>query len=116
MILAVIVLFSLAIGFGAFLMFIGIRYKRGSMALGLSHAGIAVFALVLLIVQIFREATIHKLYNNAVILFIMAILGGLVLLALRKGTEPPVMFVVILHAVMALAAFALLIVGYAHSS
>jgi hypothetical protein len=95
-------------------MYMGIRYKRGSKALGLTHAGIAMLALVLLIVQIFREDTIHMLYNNAAILFVMALVGGLVLLALRRGTEPPPMVVVVLHAVMALAALALLVVGYLH--
>lgn len=114
MILTVILLFGLAVGFGVFIMFMGIRYKRGSMALGLTHAGIALVALGLLIVEIFREATTHMLYNNAAILFVMALVGGLVLLALRKGTEPPAMFVVVLHAAMALVALALLVVGYLH--
>ncbi|MGD8927214.1 MAG: hypothetical protein PVG20_10200 [Thioalkalispiraceae bacterium] len=114
MILFVILLFGLAVGFGVFLMFMGIRYKRGSKALGLTHAAIGMLALVMLIVQIFREATIHMLYNNAAILFFMALAGGLVLLALRKGTEPPPMVVVVIHAVMALVALALLVVGYLH--
>ena len=115
MILTVILLFGLAVGFGIFLMYMGIRYKRGSMALGLSHAGIGILALVMLIVQIFREATTHMLYNNAAILFFMAMAGGVVLLALRKGTEPPSMIVVVIHALMALVALALLVVGYLHS-
>lgn len=114
MIFSVILLFGMAVGLGAFLIFMGFRYKRGSRALGLTHAGIAMAALIMLIVHIFRDATIHKLYNSAAILFVMAMAGGLVLLVLRKGTEPPVMFVVFIHAVMALLALTLLTVGYLH--
>ena len=114
MILYIILLFGLAVAFGVFLTVMGVRYQRGSMALGLTHAGIAVVALGLLTVQIFREATIHMFYNDAAILFVMAMAGGLVLLALRKGKEPPPMVVVGVHAVMALVALLLLIVGYTH--
>ena len=114
MIFSVILLFGLAVGFGVILVFIGLRYRRGSMALGLTHAGIALLALCLLIVQIFREATTHMLYNDAAIFFVMAMVGGLLLLALHKGTEPPPMFVVVIHAVMAIVALTLLVIGYLH--
>ena len=115
MILFVILLFGLAVAFGIFLTYMGVRYQRGSMALGLTHAGIAVVALGMLTVQIFREATIHMLYNDAAIVFVLVMAGGLVLLALRNGKEPPPMVVVGLHAVMALVAYVLLVAGYVQS-
>lgn len=114
MILAAILLFCLAAIFGMSLVVMGVRYKRGSLALGLSHAGIAVLALSLLAVQIFREP-IHMLYDDAAMLFVLVLAGGVVLLALREGRKPPPMVVVGIHAAMALAAIIVLVVGYVHS-
>lgn len=114
MIFYAILLFALAVGLGAYMVFMGIRYKRGSKVLGLTHSGFAMVALIMLIVHIFRDATINKLYNSAAILFVMAMAGGLVLLVTRKGSEPPLMVVVFIHAVMALLALTLLVVGYLH--
>jgi hypothetical protein len=112
MIFYAIVLFSLAVVFGLSLIFIGVRYRRGSLALGLGHAGIAITGLVVLVVAIFREPAHHLLYNNAALLFVLALAGGLVLLALREGRKPPSMIVVGIHAVMALFALYLLVRGY----
>jgi hypothetical protein len=114
MILVVILLFSLAATIGLIMVFIGIRYRRGSLVLGLGHAGIASLALTLLVVQIFRERVHHLLYNDAALLFILTLLGGLVLLALRESRKPPPMIVVGLHAAMALFALLLLVAGYLH--
>ena len=61
---------------------------------------------------------VNMLYNNAALLFVLALFGGLVLLALRmterEHRTPPPMFVVSLHAVMAMTALLLLVVGYTH--
>ena len=113
-ILSTVLLFGLAAFFGLFLTVMGVRYHRGSMALGLTHAGIASLALALLTVQIFRDSVNHMLYNDATILFIVTLLAGLVMLALRMGKEPPPMVVVGIHAVIALLALLLLVLGYAH--
>jgi|GEM_PF-1316161 len=113
-ILSTILLFGLAAFFGLFLTVMGVRYHRGSMALGLTHAGIAALALSMLTVQIFRDSINHMLYNDASILFIVTLLGGLVMLALRMGKEPPPKVVVGIHAVIALLALLLLVLGYAH--
>lgn len=112
MISAVILLFSLAIMLGLYLIYIGVRQHRGSPVLALTHASIASLALVLLIVEIFQDTVTHKLYNIAAFVFAMALVGGIVLLALREGRKPPAMFLVMLHAAMALPAFFLLIMGY----
>lgn len=113
MILYSILLFAVAIAFGLSLVVLGIRYQRGSLALGLTHAGIGLLALVLLLVGISREPT-RMLYNNAALLFILALAGGLLLLAVRKGRKPPPMFVVSIHGVVATLALLLLVVGYTH--
>lgn len=117
MILAVIVLFCLAAGLGLWLVVLGVRYRRGSRALAAGHAAVALLGLVLLGTHIF-SSPVHMLYNNAALLFILALFGGLVLLALRMGSRehrsPPPMLGVSLHAVVALSALLLLVWGYTH--
>lgn len=112
MIFYAILLFSLAMLVGLLIIFMGVVYQRGSLALGLGHAIIAITALVLLVVAIFQESVHHMLYNNSALLFVLALAGGLVLLALREGRKPPPMVVVGIHAAMAIFALYLLIRGY----
>lgn len=115
MILAAIVLFGLAVALGLWLVVLGVRYRRGSRALAAAHAGIALLGLILLGMHIF-SSPVHILYNNAALLFVLALFGGLVLLALRMGNRedrsPPPMMGVGLHAAMALPALVLLVWGY----
>lgn len=117
MILAAIVLFCLAVMLGLWLVVLGVRHRRGSRALAAAHAGIALLGLVLLGRHIFG-APVHMLYNDAALLFVLALAGGLVLLALRLGNRdhrsPPPMMGVSLHAAMALSALLLLVLGYTH--
>lgn len=112
MISIVILLFSLVVLIGGYLVYIGVRQHRGSPALAYTHASIASLALVLLIVDIFNTTVTYKLYNIAAFLFVLALIGGVVLLALREGRKPPAMFLVMLHASMGLLALYLLIQGY----
>ena len=115
MILAAIVLFCLASVLGLWLVILGMRYRRGSLVLAAGHAGVALLGLGLLGNQIFA-GPVHKLYNVAALLFVLALFGGLILLVLRISTReyrtPPPMFVVSLHAVMAMIALLLLLLGY----
>ena len=115
MILASIVLFCLAMTLGLFLVVLGARYRRSSLALAIAHACVALFAMALLGQQILYDST-HKSYNLAMFLFVLALFGGLVLFALRMGQReyrtPPPVFIVGLHAIMAIIALLLLAVGY----
>lgn len=117
MILTVIILFCVAMTFGLGLVVLGVRYRRGSLALAAGHAGVAVLALGLLWRQIFIDHG-HILYNDAALLFVLALFGGLVLLVLRisnrEHRSPPPMIGVSLHAVMAVIALLLLVLGYTH--
>jgi len=117
MMLVTIVLFCLAVLLGLWLVVLGLRYRRGSLVLALGHAGVALLGLGFLLKQVFGGGPIHILYNNAALLFVLALLGGLVLLAVRMSKRehrtPPPMFVVGLHAVMAMFALLLLVLGYA---
>lgn len=112
MILAVILLFATAISLGFYMIYIGVRHHRGSPPVAYTHASVATLGLVLLTVFIFTESATYKLYNFAAVLLVMALIGGVVLLALRDGEKPPEMFLVMLHAVMALLAIALLVMGF----
>jgi peptidoglycan/LPS O-acetylase OafA/YrhL len=115
MILASIVLFCLAVALGLFLVVLGMRYRRSSLVLAMGHASVALLGMGLLGQKVLDDST-HKLYNLASFLFVLALFGGLVLLALRMSQReyrtPPPMFVVSLHAIMAIIAFLLLVVGY----
>jgi hypothetical protein len=117
-ILAAIVLFGLAALLGLWLVVLGVRYRRGSRALAAGHAGVALLGLILFGSHIF-SSPVHMLYNDAALLFVLALFGGLVLLALRTGNHahrsPPPMVGVSLHAAMAITALLLLVWGYAHS-
>ncbi|MEQ1592555.1 MAG: hypothetical protein ABL892_09230 [Thiobacillaceae bacterium] len=117
MILAAIILFGLAVMLGLWLVVLGVRYRRGSRALAAGHAGVALLGLGLLGKHIF-DAPVHLLYNDAAMLFVLTLSGGLVFLALRisnrEHRSPPPMIGVSLHAVMAITAFLLLVMGYTH--
>ncbi len=117
MILAATVLFSLAAALGLSPVVLGVRYQRSSLTLGAPHASAAALGLVLLGWQLFN-GPVHMLYDDAALLFVFALLGGLVLLVLRvqeRGQRrPPPMVVVSLHAAMAVLRLLLLLAGYRH--
>lgn len=100
---------------GLILVLLGMRYKRSSLALAMGHASLALLGLGLLGQQVLDDST-HKLYNLPTFLFVLALFGGLILLALRMSLReyrtPAPMFVVILHAIMAIITLLLLMVGY----
>lgn len=112
MLLISIVLFIIAVLLGSYVVYLGIRHQRGSKVLGLAHGGVATLALIVLIAQLLHDPVIHKLYNGAAILFVMALTGGIVLLGLRDGNKPPPMIVVAIHAVFAGIGLWLLLLGY----
>jgi len=115
MILPAILLFILATVMGLSLVVMGVRYHRGSLALGLAHASVALLAFILLGVQIFR-GPVNMLYNSAALLFGLALSGGVVLLALHEGNKPPPMVIVTIHAVIALGGLLLLVLGYSKTT
>jgi len=115
MILSAILLFGLATALGLSIVVIGIRYHRSSLALGLSHASVALLALGFLFVQIFR-GPVNKFNNAAALLLVLALCGGGLLLLLREGRKPPPMVIVSIHAMMAITGLLLLVLGYLHQN
>lgn len=111
MILAAILFFGFATVLGLSIVVIGVRYHRGSLALGLSHASAALLALGFLFIRIYQGPN-NKFYNGAALLLVLALCGGGLLLALREGKKPPPMPVVAIHAIIALVGILLLVLGY----
>ena len=111
MILSSILLFSLAASLGLYLVVLGARYHRSSLKIGLSHASIGLLALALLFLQIMNGA-INKYNNVAALLMILAVIGGIMLFALREKNKPPPMVLVGIHAVMALVGLLVLFLGF----
>jgi hypothetical protein len=103
------------VALGLFLVVLGVRYRRGSRILAAVHAGVALLGLSLLGMRVF-SGPVNFLYNSAALLFVLALAGGLVLLAVRLSNHehhsPPSMFGVSLHAAMGLLALLLLVLGY----
>lgn len=118
MILAAIILFCLAMALGLYLVVLGVRHRRGSRALAAVHALVALLGLSLLGMHVF-SGRINFWYNSAALLFVLALIGGLLMLALRSGDQdkksPPSMVGVSLHAVMGVSALVLLVLGYARA-
>ncbi len=99
---------------GLALAVIGLRQRRGSLPLALTHLLFALLGLGLLIAHVTSAPTV-RLFNLAALLLVLALLGGLVLLMLRavrrEYRTPPPMFVVVMHAALGMAALLLLLVG-----
>lgn len=113
MLSAAISSFVLAVVLGLTLTVLGLRYRRGSLPLAAAHVVAALAGLALLLQHIANSPT-QRAQNLAAFLFVLALLGGLVLLGLRLSKleyrTPPPMIVVVLHAVLAVFALLLLLV------
>ncbi|HYW02588.1 MAG TPA: hypothetical protein VFA86_01485 [Gammaproteobacteria bacterium] len=100
-------LFALAILAGLGMAFRVLRSRGVSPWAGLGHGMLASCAAGILLGRVL-EGPPSKPLNMAVLLFGLALLGGLVLLLLRARRDPHPAVFVILHGSMALLAFAVL--------
>jgi membrane protease YdiL (CAAX protease family) len=106
-----LVLFAIAALGGVVLASIRLRGTNPPLALALIHGALAAAALVGLIVVVIHAGASASLPRIALLLFVVAALGGFVLFAshLRKKNIPvPLMLV---HAVVAVGGFVTLLVG-----
>jgi peptidoglycan/LPS O-acetylase OafA/YrhL len=111
MILSAILLFTLAAAIGLYLIILGVRYHRNSRPLALSHAGIAILALGLLITEIINGPS-NKFNNGAVLLLLLTLTGGAMLFALRERNRPPPMPLVAIHVLFAGVGLMVLVIGF----
>jgi peptidoglycan/LPS O-acetylase OafA/YrhL len=110
----VVIVFLLTVALGVALAVMSMRFQRSSSVLALLHAGAALMGFILLLTQLQQASSLQ--YNLSALLFGFALLGGLVLLALRISRReyrtPAPSFAILLHAVMGVAALLLLLVAY----
>ena len=109
LLLATFLLIS-AVAIGFYLVFLGMRQRKRSPVLGLTHAGLALSGFIVLFIEIFT-GPIDKLNNVAAILLFFAILGGGMVFALHEENRPPAMAAVTAHAIMGVVGILLLIIN-----
>jgi hypothetical protein len=111
--ITIILLFAVAAVFGIVLIIPVLQGKTPSRALVFTHGGIAATALVMLLLRYFNEPGTVPQWS--LILFVVAALGGFVLLSshLRKNTVPKPLALV--HAAAAVVAFLILLFSVLNS-
>jgi len=110
LLLATVLLLISAVAVGFYLLFLGLRQRKRSPGLGLTHAGLALTGIIVLFTEIFIGPT-DKLNNVAALFLFFAIVGGGMVFALHEENKPPSMVTVTAHAVMGLFGISLLIIN-----
>lgn len=105
-----VITFAAALLLGALTARTGIRRKRPAIRLAAVHGMVASAALLLLGYRVFTGAQ-NFWFNSAFFLFLLAFLGGLLMLLVRRRDEPPFLALIVLHASMAIVAFLVLLGG-----
>lgn len=105
-----VILFAVAALGGLVLGTLGFRRRELPMGLALLHGAVAAAGLVTLIIGVVQE-NVGTIVIVSLILFLVAALGGFVLFSyhLRKKPHPKVL--IVLHALAAVIAFVLLLIG-----
>ena len=105
--ITIILLFAVAAIFGLTLLVPILQGKTPTRAFVFIHGGIAVVALVMLLLQFFKEgSTVPQI---SVILFVVAALGGFVLFAIDLQKKPIPKALALIHAAAAVTAFLILL-------
>ncbi len=103
----IILLFAVAAVFGLTLLVPVLQGKTPSRPFVFAHGGIAAVALVMLLMQFMKEgSTVPQI---AVILFVVAALGGFVLFARDLQKQPIPKVLALVHAGAAVVAFLILL-------
>ena len=110
LLLATVLLLISAVAVGFYLVFLGLRQRKRSSALGFTHAGLALSGISVLFTEIFTGPT-DKLNNVAALFLFFAIVGGGMVFALHEENRPPSMPAVTAHAIMGLVGISLLIIN-----
>lgn len=86
------------------------RRESTPLALGLTHGGLGLATVAALAAAAFAGTT-AKLVNASLLLFALALVGGLFVLVFRLQGEAPPLFMVMLHGASAMVAGILLAVA-----
>lgn len=107
-----VILFGLAALGGAFLALLRFQEKELPMPVALVHGGVAASALVTLLVSIVRSPEPTRgLAPVALVLFVVAALGGFVLFSFHLRKKPLPIPLMLVHAVVAVAGYVCLLLG-----
>lgn len=110
MIIAALIAFALAAGGGILLATFHLRNRPVPQVLGLGHGLIAITALVLLVIALMVDG-LTTLAFVALGIFVLAALGGLLMLTLRlRGRPHPPAPIIAFHGAVAVTAFVLLLI------
>jgi hypothetical protein len=110
MLAAVIVILASAMLIGGYMAWLAGRRRPAPLRSGLTHAGLALTGTGLLCWRVIAGPT-APLLTNALVLLGLTATGGTLLLALRHPEHPQPVVIVGLHALLAIAALALLVVA-----
>lgn len=105
-----LVLFLAGMVLGALTLSRSHRRRRPVVALGYSHALVALAGLVVLGMRV-ATGPENLLLNSAFLVFLLAALGGAFTLAVRRRDEPVILPLILLHAGTGVVAFLLLATG-----
>jgi hypothetical protein len=108
--LAATLLLITTVAVGIYLIVLGLRQRKRSPGLGLTHAGLALSGVIVLFTEIFIGPT-DKLNNVAALFLFFAIVGGGIVFALHEEKKPPSMAAVTAHAIMGVAGVSLLVIN-----
>jgi FtsH-binding integral membrane protein len=110
LLLATALLLISAVALGFYLVFIGLRQRKRLPGAGLTHAGLALSGILVLLTEIYTGPS-DKLNNLAALFLLFAIVGGGMVLALHEQNKPPSMAAVTAHAVMGMIGLTLVIIN-----
>jgi hypothetical protein len=114
MLIAAVVLFAVAALFGIILATLHLKKNNAPIPLALIHGLAAAVGLILLIVFVVQIAS-GGLPVVALIIFIIAALGGFVLFTMHLMRKPLPRGLMFVHALAAVVAFIILLVALSHS-
>ena len=110
LLLTTVVLLVSAITVGLYLVVLGLRQRKRSPGLAVTHAGLALSGIIVLFTAIFTGPT-DKMNNVAALFLFFAIVGGGMVFALHEENRPPSMVAVMAHAIMGLVGITLLVIN-----
>ncbi|HBA86199.1 MAG TPA: hypothetical protein DCZ95_19125 [Verrucomicrobia bacterium] len=107
---AILVLFALAALGGAVLAGLHLKAKSAPLSLAALHGVLAVAGVILLLVGI-SQGRFGTAAVAALVLFVMAALGGLALIGMHLRSRPLPAPLIFVHALLAVSGFVTLLVG-----
>ena len=110
MLVAAIACFAIAAIGGVVLAFLHLSRKNAPVGIAVLHGLLAVAGVILLLVGM-GQGQASRMLITALVLFLIAAVGGLVLFTMHLRSRPLPVPLLLIHALVAVAAFLTLLVG-----